>query len=124
MNKSILIIDDEQTIRESLHLFLSEEGFLCQVAKDGQEAVEKICSTKFDVILLDLHMPRQKGLNVLAHVKKNSPKSIVIILSEYFHIDEAALALRQGASKLVLKPIDFEELLDVVKQQIDIKNTH
>ncbi|MDX1637608.1 MAG: response regulator [Balneolaceae bacterium] len=116
MNRSILIVDDDQTIREALSIFLTGEGYTCHLAKDGREALEKLCSVPVDLILLDLHMSRQQGLNVLDQIMESSPDITVIIITAYYHIDEAAKALKKGASRLVLKPIDFEELLSVVNE--------
>ncbi|MDR8391341.1 response regulator [Aliifodinibius sp. S!AR15-10] len=121
MGKSILIIDDDQTIREALSLFLAGEGFSCTVAKDGAEAVEEILAHSFDIILLDLRLPRRNGLNILQEVKRLSADSIIIILTAYYSIDEATLALQEGASQLLLKPIDFEELLEAITQSLDLK---
>ncbi|MFH5832111.1 response regulator [Halalkalibaculum sp. DA3122] len=124
MNRSILIIDDEQTIREALSLFLAGEGYICQVAKDGEQAIQKIGEQQFDIILLDLHMPRHNSLNILEYIKRHRSSSIVIILSEYFHIDNASTALQQGASAVILKPIDFEELLEVIDRQTSVDNAN
>lgn len=121
-NKSILIIEDEQAIREALSLFLNGEGYECQIAKDGPEALEKIRLHSFKAVLLDLHLSRQDGLKILEHITKQNPETVVIILTEYYHIDEAVTALRHGASKLLLKPIDFDELLEVIDQQLSLKN--
>jgi DNA-binding response OmpR family regulator len=121
MGKSILIIDDNQTIREAMSLFLAGEGFSCTVAKDGAEAVKEILAHTFDIILLDPHLPRRSGLNILQEVKRLSADSIILILTAYYSIDEATLALQQGASQLLLKPIDFEELLEAITQSLDLK---
>lgn len=123
MKRSILITDDEQTIREALSLFLSEEGFVCEVAKGGQEAVEKARCHPYDVVLMDLHMPRQNGIQALQKIKEYRPSTIIIILTAYYDVEDAATALQKGASTLLLKPIDFEELLDTIHQHLAIKNS-
>lgn len=122
MKKSILITDDEQTVREALSIFLTEEGFSCEVARNGHEAVAKVRNHPFELVLMDLHMPRQNGLQALKRIKEHRPEAVIIILTAYYHIDEAAAALKSGASALLLKPIDFEELLDVIKEHLTFNN--
>ncbi|MDZ7692192.1 MAG: response regulator [Balneolaceae bacterium] len=121
MNRSILITDDEPAIRESLALFLVGEGFTCQVAKDGREAIEKAAATSFDIILMDLRMPRQGGFEAIQKIKENNPHAVFIIITAYYHIEEAAIALQHGASALLLKPIDFDELTSVINRHLPKK---
>ncbi len=123
MNKSILIVNNDQTIRESLSLFLTGEGFNCQTAEDGLAAEELVQKKAFDIVLLDLNVPRQHGLFILDLIKEKHPKSTVIILTPYYHIDDGIMALRRGATKLLIEPIDFQELLDVINQQLDLANS-
>jgi len=114
MKHSILIVDDEQTIRESLHLLLQGEGFDSECAKDGREALNLALDRKFDLIILDLHLPKINGLDVLKQVKEHCPDTIVLIVTSYYDLEIAAEALLLGASRMILKPIDFEELLDII----------
>lgn len=124
LKHSILISDDEQAIRESLYLFLKEEGYDCQSAKDGGETIDKACSKQFDLVILDLNMPRSHGLVALKKIKECHPKTIVIILTSYYDIEDAAIALKLGASKLLLKPIDFDELLDIIEDILSKKKVN
>lgn len=121
MKRSILITDDEQAIRESLYLFLKGEGYDCKCAADGNEAVQMACSNRFDLIILDLHMPHSHGLEVLKQIKDCSPEAAVLILTSYYELEQAAEALLLGATKMLLKPIDFEELLDVIEGLVETK---
>lgn len=121
MKRSILITDDEPAIRESLALFLTGEGYSCEVAKDAQEAIEKANNHSFDIILMDLRMPRQNGLEAMKKIKKIDPDTIFIVITAYYHIEEAAMALKHGAAALLLKPIDFDELTSVIQQHLSKK---
>lgn len=117
MKQFILIVEDEQAIRESIQLFLTEEGYECNYAEDGKKAIAKACSEKYDLIILDLDLPHFNGLEVLKKVKECYPDTVVLIITAYYDIEQAAEALLLGASRMILKPIDFEELLAVIESQ-------
>jgi DNA-binding NtrC family response regulator len=111
MAESILIVDDEDIIRESLSFVLTKEGFRVQEASNGRVALEMLKEHAFDLILTDLEMPEMKGIELLEHATRLAPETVVIIITAYGSIDTAIAALRKGAVDYILKPVDFDELL-------------
>jgi DNA-binding NtrC family response regulator len=116
MAESILIVDDEEIIRESLSFVLSREGYRVQEAPNGKVAAEMIKADSFDLVLTDLEMPEMKGIELLEHVTRYSPETLVVIITAYGSIDTAIAALRKGAVDYVLKPVEFDELLIKLKR--------
>ena len=116
----ILIVDDEQAIRESLMMVLQDEGYSCEGVSNALQALEVVETKGFDLIITDLMMPRMKGSELIRKVKKNYPEQHIIILTSYSHADEAAAALQAGADDYMLKPVDFDMLLERVKKLVNI----
>jgi DNA-binding NtrC family response regulator len=116
MSDSILIVDDEEIIRESLSFILSKEGYRVVEAANGRVALDRIREDAFDLVLTDLEMPEMKGIELLENIGKFSPETLVVIVTAYGSIDTAIAALRQGAVDYVLKPVEFDELLLKVKR--------
>ena len=111
MSESILIVDDEEIIRESLSFILTKEGYQVQEASDGRMALELVKKDSFDLILTDLEMPEMKGIELLEQVSVLSPETPVVIVTASGSIDSAIAALRKGAVDYILKPVEFDELL-------------
>ena len=122
MKGSILIADDQSSIRESLQLYLEEEGYQCQVAEDGQQAIEKLQNNHFDLMLLDIKMPKKTGLDVLEFSQLHAPKTLTILITAYASVETAIQALRMGASDYLIKPLEFDELLVRIQHLIDYKS--
>jgi DNA-binding NtrC family response regulator len=116
MAESILIVDDEDIIRESLSFVLTREGYRIQEAPNGRVAAEMVKNETFDLVLTDLEMPEMKGIELLEHVTRFSPETLVVIITAYGSIDTAIAALRKGAVDYVLKPVEFDELLIKLKR--------
>jgi len=113
---SILIVDDEEIIRESLSFVLQKEGFQVDAAENGKIALEKVRRGNFDIVVTDLEMPEMKGIELLEQVAALAPETSVIIVTAYGSIETAINALRKGAVDYVLKPVDFDELLHKVRK--------
>lgn len=111
METSILIVDDEQEIRESLSELLTDEGFLTYSAENGQVALEKIEEQHFDIIISDLKMPELDGITLLKTVAEVAPDTFVILITSYGSTESAIDAMHHGAIDYILKPLDFEELI-------------
>ena len=111
MAEAILIVDDEEIIRESLSFVLKKEGYSVQEAENGKIALEYIKDRSFDLIITDIEMPEMKGIELLEHVTQISPETLVVIITAYGSIDTAIAALRKGAVDYILKPVEFDELL-------------
>ncbi len=102
---SILIIDDEPIIRESIAVYLEDSGFRTIQAVDGREGLEKYRSLQPDAVLVDLRMPEVDGLDVLSTVTQEAPETPVIVVSGTGVIHDAIEALRRGAWDFLTKPI-------------------
>jgi len=111
MADSILIVDDEEIIRESLSFVLAKEGFRVQDAANGRLALDMIREQTFDLVITDLEMPEMKGIELLEQVALHSPETLVVIVTAYGSIDTAIAALRKGAVDYILKPVEFDELI-------------
>lgn len=110
MKGHILIADDEQQIRESIYYILEDEGYYCETAADGKEAIEKVEEGSFDVVITDLKMPEYDGLRVMDHINKYSSDTLVVIITAYATVETAVKSLRKGASDYLLKPLDMDEV--------------
>jgi two-component system response regulator PilR (NtrC family) len=118
MAESVLIVDDEEIIRDSLSFVLKKEGYQVQEAANGRIALDLIREQSFDVILTDLEMPEMKGIELLEQVSGVSPETLVMIITAYGSIDTAISALRKGAVDYILKPVDFDELLHKIRRLV------
>ncbi len=117
----VLVVDDEDTLTFLLESELEAEGFQVQCAGDGDEAIELIRSKseqgdKFDVILLDIKMPKVGGFEVLKFVKSETPETKVIMVTVYHDLENAIQSMRLGASDFVSKPYDLNEILTSINR--------
>lgn len=107
----ILVIDDEAGIRESLEVLLNLEGFSVEMAVDGEQGLHKIDSGNYDLLLLDLSLPGQSGMELLPQIKERQPELPVIMITAYGTVDNVVEAMHAGADNFVQKPWDNEKLL-------------
>ena len=122
MAERILVVDDEDIIRESLSFILKKEGYYVQEAENGRVAYDKILEESFDLVITDLEMPEMKGLELLQEIKKLNIQTSIIIITAFGSLDTAISALRNGASDYILKPVEFDELLIKVKRLFEVKD--
>jgi two-component system response regulator PilR (NtrC family) len=122
MTGSILIADDESSIRESLTIVLEDEGYNCTAVQNGEEAVSAIEEKSFDIIVTDLKMPKTDGLGVLEYALQHSSDTLTIIITAHATIETAIQALRKGAADYILKPLDFDEVLIRIENLLEHKN--
>ena len=112
--KRLLIVDDEEGIRESLALAFEIEGYPVYSACDGAEALEQIQKHKIDIVISDIRMPNKDGIALLQEIRKHDPSvPIVLLMSAYTEFTEQDLK-RMGASTLLRKPIDLDTLIGMV----------
>jgi signal transduction histidine kinase len=109
--EAVLVVDDEETIRETLSMLLSAEGFTVASAVSGEEALSLLKKQPFNLVITDLIMEGTGGIEVLKATKTFSPETGVIILTGFGDMDSAITALRLGADEYLLKPCETEELL-------------
>jgi DNA-binding NtrC family response regulator len=107
----ILIIDDEAAIRESLETLLVLEGYVVDLAPEGQAGLRSIDSRTYDLVLLDLALPGQNGLEILARIRERQPSLPVIMITAYGTVANVVDAMNAGAQNFVQKPWDNEKLL-------------
>jgi DNA-binding response OmpR family regulator len=112
----IMIVDDERTTRLSLSEIFALRGAITAAAADGEEALELIAKSDYDLIILDIKMPGISGLQVLETVQKTSPGTVCILLTAHATVDSAIRALRQGAFDYVLKPAQPKTIIEVVER--------
>ena len=119
----VLVVDDEESLRFLLASELQAESFEVQTAGDREEAIEVIRkkiekAEKFDVVLLDIRMPKVDGWEVLKFIKVNVPETRVIMLTAYADVKNAIEALRLGASDFVSKPYDLDDILTSINRAL------
>jgi DNA-binding response OmpR family regulator len=116
LTTKILVVDDEAGIRFSLEEVLTGEGYEVLTAESGELALEKISEQKFDLVLIDLHLPNLNGMTVLSEIRKRSPETVVIVLTAHASLETAVEALRQGAHDYLFKPCKTTELRESVRR--------
>jgi DNA-binding NtrC family response regulator len=112
---SVLIIDDEAAIRESLETLLELEGYSVESAATGDEGLARIGDRPFDLVLLDLALPDRNGIDLLAELHVHDPQLSVIMITAYGTVENAVKAMQAGATNFVQKPWDNEKLLADVR---------
>ena len=116
----LLVVDDEEPLRHLLEGELSDaDEFDVDVAADGGEAINLIQARVYDVILLDIRMPRVSGIEVLKFVQEYSPATQVIILTNYADIKTAIQTIKLGAYDFLAKPYDIEEIFNTIHRAIE-----
>jgi DNA-binding NtrC family response regulator len=115
---SILIIDDEKEICESIKMILNYEGYNVEYSTGTTDGLEKLFANKFSCLLLDIQMPELNGFEVLKKVKENNSTTPVIIISAHGSIENAIKATRLGAFDFIEKPIDRDKLLISVRNAV------
>jgi len=115
----ILIVDDEQSLRDMLSLALGDEGWDVATASDGDAAAAALQAEPVHVVLSDIRMPGMDGLELLRHVTASAPDTDVILMTAHASTDTAIEALRLGAYDYITKPFDLEELKITVRRALD-----
>ena len=115
---NILVIDDEAGIRESLEVLLSLEGYSVKLAPDGEQGLRMLEMESFDLVLLDLALPGQSGLELLPQIKERQAETPVIMITAYGTVENVVEAIRAGAENFVQKPWDNEKLLADIRSAV------
>jgi DNA-binding NtrC family response regulator len=115
---SVLIIDDEEEIRESIELLLTSEGISTDTAANGEEGLRKIEDHQYDLVLLDLMLPGRSGMEVQRDIKRIDPTLPVVIITAMGAIETAVTAIKEGSFDYVTKPWNNEKLLVIVANAI------
>jgi DNA-binding NtrC family response regulator len=112
---SILIVDDEMGMRETLLDILEDMGYYAAIAADGYEAIQKVKEKAFDVIFMDVKMPGLDGVNTFKEIKKIQPGAAVVLITAYAVDDRIREALCEGAYRVLDKPLDLPTIIDLVE---------
>ena len=115
---SVLIVDDEAEIRESLETLLQLEGYETETAASGEEGLAKLGDHPFDLVLLDLALPDRNGIDLLPEIRALDPQISVIMITAYGTVEDAVRAMQSGATNFLQKPWDNEKLLADVRTAI------
>jgi DNA-binding NtrC family response regulator len=115
---SVLIIDDEAEIRESLQTLLEMEGYDVETAATGQQGLHRAGERAFDLILLDLALPDRNGMDILMDLHTEDPGLSVIMITAYGTVENAVRAMQSGAVNFIQKPWDNEKLLADVRATV------
>lgn len=122
MKSKILIVDDEKLMRVSLEDKLVKEGYAVTCLSNATEGLKVLQSTNFDAVITDVRLPKIDGIEFLKEIKKLSPDTIVIIMTAYGSIENAVLAMKEGAYDYVTKPFSLEELLIKLRKALKHKD--
>lgn len=118
----LLVVDDEESIREMLHDTLHEAGsYDVDTASDGRMALQKLRSSSFDLVITDLRMPEMDGARLLDITRHEFPDIPVVVITGYARLETAIEALRLGAANFITKPFRLVEILDVVDKSLKRK---
>lgn len=114
----ILIVDDDERIRTVLSLILREHGYIVETAKDGKEAIAKSNARFFSLVVIDVRLPDIEGIKLLSMLRETFPKTRKIVITGYPTLRNAIESLNRGADAYLLKPLDIEELLRTISEQL------
>ena len=115
----VLVVDDEESMRDFLSIMLHREGYHVDTAVDGSQAVAHLRSHSYDLVISDIKMPRMTGLELLAHIKERTPETVVLMVTAFSSTEEAVDAMKQGAYDYITKPFKNEEIRLIVKNALE-----
>jgi two-component system response regulator PilR (NtrC family) len=116
MSTSILIVDDEKTIRDSIRIILDDEGYITETSGDGIDALEKIKKNNYDIVITDIKMPGMDGIELMKQAGEISPETFFIVMTAFASVKTAIDSIHEGAYDYLIKPIEFDELIFRLKK--------
>ncbi len=116
---NILIVDDEEIVRESLANWLEEDGYEVEAAENGARALERLPAKDWNLAMVDLKMPGMDGIQLMDEIRKVRPDTIVIIMTAYATVDTAVQAMKKGAYDYIVKPFNPEDLSITIRKIIE-----
>lgn len=117
----ILIVDDDENIRNTVKAILEDEGYFVDTAASGGEAIQKTQKTTYNIALLDIRLPDMEGVELLKLIKEGVPRTRKIMVTGYPSMQNAINALNKNADAYLIKPVDIENLLATVKNQLQLQ---
>jgi len=118
---SVLIVDDEQVVCGVLCDALTEQGYLCAIALSGNDALSKLVTQDFDVVLLDIRLPGISGIEVLREIRFNHPHTVAIMITAISDAKTAVEAMKLGASDYIVKPFDPDVVSTSIRRLLEYK---
>lgn len=112
---SLLIVDDEESVRDSLLNWFTEDGYRTTAAENAAKALQMVESDNFDIILADIKMPGMDGLEMMKRIRLIKPDSIIIVMTAFATVDTAVRALKEGAFDYITKPFDPDDLTHLIR---------
>ena len=116
--KKILIVDDDQSILQTLKLILQSEGYTVETAETGGEAIEKSKAQQYNLALLDIRLPDMEGTRLLTKMRSGTPRMRRIMITGYSSLENALESLNNGADAYIEKPIQPRQLLNIIKDKL------
>ncbi len=117
--EKILIVDDEQSMRDVLSIMLKRAGYAVTIASDGEEAIVHIDKEIFDLVITDLKMPKVGGLDVLKAVKASSSETVVLVITAFASAESAVEAMKHGAYDYLTKPFQVDEVQLIIRNALE-----
>jgi DNA-binding NtrC family response regulator len=114
----ILVVDDDENIRNTMKTILEDEGYEVDLASTGNEAIKRTEEAAYNIALLDIRLPDMEGVELLKLMKDGIPRTRKIMVTGYPSMQNAVTALNNSADAYLIKPVDIEKLLTMVKEQI------
>jgi len=115
----ILVIDDEESIRKTLSAVLTDAGYVVDTVEDGKQAIQKTKANFYNLALIDIRLPDMEGTELLTALNETTPKMRKIMLTGYPALENAVKAINKGVDYYLIKPINPDELLRVIKELLD-----
>lgn len=115
----ILVIDDDEGIRKVLTEILTEKGYRVDSAETGREAIQKTNEKFYNMALIDIRLPDMSGVELLTKIKETKPKMRKIIITGYPTLQNAVEALNRGADAYIIKPLNIDETLTTIEEQLE-----
>jgi CheY-like chemotaxis protein len=112
----ILIVDDDLSQCESISLVLRRRGYTATTVNDGPDAIEKVKKRPFDIIFLDIKMPRMNGVEAYKRIKKIRPEANIIMITAHVSDDLVQEARQKGANGILYKPLDMDKLIRLIDE--------
>jgi len=119
LNKNILVVDDELSMREFLEILLTAEKYNVDTAKNGADAIKMVRDNNYHVLMTDIHMPGMDGIELLKKVKEISPGTEVLMMTAYASTETAVEAMKCGAYDYITKPFKVDEIKLIIKNALE-----
>ena len=120
----ILVVDDEDIVLESCQAVFELEGFEAVLVPSADKALEAMKNDNFDLLLIDVKMPKKDGMYLMRKIKEQWPDIPIIVMSGYYTTETIQEAIRMGAATFIAKPFEPDELIKIVRQVIEKEERH